>query len=146
MKRLATLGLLVLASMGAWAQMTPVGLWKTIDDETKAEKSYVRISEVGGEFSAKVEKIIDPSRQDAKCDKCTDERKDQPILGMSIMRNLKKSANEADTWDGGEILKPDEGKLYKVRLRPIEGGKRLEVRGYIGMPLLGRTQVWQRIE
>ncbi len=146
MIRTAAAFVLAFSSACAMAQMTPVGLWKTIDEDGKTEKSYVRVSEADGEFSAKIEKIIDPAKQDAKCDKCTDERKGQLILGMSILRSLKKNPNETDLWDGGEILKPDEGKIYKVRLRPIEGGKKLEVRGYIGMPLLGKTQVWQRLE
>jgi uncharacterized protein (DUF2147 family) len=134
------------ASLSAFAQTSPVGLWKQVDEDGKTEKSYIRIAESSGKFSAKIEKIIDPAKQEAKCDLCTDERKGQPILGMSILRNLSKSSSDDNTWDGGEILKPDEGKTYKVRLRPIDDGKKLEVRGYIGMPMLGKTQIWQRIE
>ncbi|HEU5295253.1 MAG TPA: DUF2147 domain-containing protein [Burkholderiaceae bacterium] len=140
-------GALALAAMSAAAQNTPVGLWKTIDDETKKEKSLVRITESGGVFSGKIEKLLDPdSKPDAKCDKCTDERKDQPILGLSIIRNVKVNADDAGLWDGGEILDPNNGKTYKVRLKPADGGKKLEVRGYIGAPLLGRTQTWLRVE
>ena len=128
------------------AQATPAGLWKTIDDETKQEKSLVRISETGGVFSAKIEKVFDPSKQDVRCDKCTDERKDQLVLGMNILRNVKKNPSDAELWDGGDILDPNNGKVYKVRLKPIDGGKKLEVRGYIGAPLFGRTQTWVRIE
>ena len=124
-----------------------MGLWKTIDDETKKEKSLVRISEAGGVFSGKIEKLLDPdAKPDAVCDKCTDERKDKPILGMAIIRNVKASADDATLWDGGEILDPNNGKVYKVRLQPLDGGKKLEVRGYIGAPLLGRTQTWDRVE
>lgn len=128
------------------AQATPAGLWKTIDDETKQEKSLVRISETGGVFSAKIEKVFDPSKQDVRCDKCTDERKDQLVLGMNILRNVKKNPSDSELWDGGDILDPNNGKVYKVRLKPIDGGKKLEVRGYIGAPLFGRTQTWVRIE
>jgi uncharacterized protein (DUF2147 family) len=140
-------GALALAGLSAWAQTTPVGLWKTIDDETKKEKSLVRISESGGVFSGKIEKLLDPdTKPDAKCDKCSDERKDQPILGLSIIRHVKANADDPTLWDGGEILDPNNGKTYRVRLKPADGGKRLEVRGYIGAPLLGRTQTWHRVE
>ena len=146
MKTLIAAATLVLSSGLALAQATPAGLWKTIDDESKTEKSLVRISEAGGIFSAKIEKIFDAAKQDARCDKCSDDRKDQPIVGLNILRNVKKSGNDAELWDGGEILDPNNGKVYKVRLNPVDGGKRLEVRGYIGMPMLGRTQTWIRVE
>ena len=124
-----------------------MGLWKTIDDDSKKEKSLVRISEAGGVFSGKIEKLLDPdTKPDAKCDKCSDERKDQLILGLPIIRNVKANADDATLWAGGEILDPNNGKTYKVRLKPADGGKKLEVRGYIGAPLLGRTQTWHRVE
>jgi len=137
---------LACAAFAAHAQSTPVGLWKTIDDETKTEKSFVRISDNAGVLSARIEKLLDPAKQDAKCEKCSDERKDKPVLGMTIVRNVKQSADDQGLWDGGEILDPNNGKTYKVRLRPVSGGKALEVRGYIGAPMFGRTQTWQRIE
>ena len=128
----------------AFAQATPLGLWKTIDDETKQEKSLVRISEAGGTLTGKVEKIADPAKQDSKCEKCSDERKDKPVLGMTIVRNAKQSADDKDIWDGGEILDPNNGKVYRLRLKPLDGGKGLEVRGYIG--LFFRNQTWLRVE
>jgi uncharacterized protein (DUF2147 family) len=136
---------LALAGVSASAQNTPVGLWKTIDDETKKEKSLVRITEAGGVFSGKIEKLLDPdAKPDAKCDKCSDERKDQPVLGMVILRNLKQDADDKEVWAGGEVLDPNNGKTYRARLKPIDGGKRIEMRGYLG-PFY-RTQVWQRVE
>jgi len=140
----AALGLGLFAVL-AQAQATPVGLWKTIDDETKQEKSFVRIVDGGGVLAGKVEKVLDPTKQDEKCDKCTDARKDQPKLGMTIIEGVKKHADEP-YWDGGTILDPNNGKVYKVRMKLDDGGRRLEVRGYIGMPLLGRTQTWVRVE
>ncbi|HWP18159.1 MAG TPA: DUF2147 domain-containing protein [Burkholderiaceae bacterium] len=135
------------AAGAAAAQGTPVGLWKTIDDATKKEKSLVRITEAGGVLSGKVEKILDPeARPDAVCEKCSDERKNQPIVGLTIIRNVKKNPDDATLWDGGDILDPSNGKVYRVRLKPADGGRKLEVRGYVGAPLLGRTQVWQRVE
>lgn len=127
------------------AQTTPVGLWKSIDDETKTERSLVRITEAGGAIVGKIEKLLDPTKQDAKCDKCTDARKDQPITGMTIITGVKPNSDKS-LWEGGEILDPNNGKTYKVRIKPVDGGKRLEVRGYIGAPMLGRTQTWIRVE
>jgi uncharacterized protein (DUF2147 family) len=144
MKKTIAVAALMLAGLSAWAQSTPVGLWKTIDDDGKTEKSLVRITETGGVLSGKIEKIFDPSKQDSKCDKCTDERKDQPVLGMVILRNIKQDTDDKEVWGGGEILDPNNGKTYRTRLKPIEGGKRLEMRGYLG-PFY-RTQVWQRVE
>lgn len=145
MKRLLPMMLLSLAANTVFAQASPVGLWKTIDDETKAEKSYVRITEDAGVLSGRVEKLLDPKRQDARCDKCEGARKDQPVIGMTILEGVKRSADDG-VWDGGSILDPNNGKTYKVRLATKDGGKTLDVRGYIGMPLLGRTQTWQRVE
>ena len=144
MRAITVAGALALASLSAWAQSTPVGLWKTIDDDGKTEKSLVRISETGGLLTGKIEKIFDPAKQDSTCDKCTDERKDKPVLGMTILRNLKQDAEDKETWAGGEVLDPNNGKTYRARLKPIDGGKALQMRGYLG-PFY-RTQVWQRVE
>jgi uncharacterized protein (DUF2147 family) len=136
---------LSLASLSAFAQMSPVGLWKTIDDDSKKEKSLVRIKESNGVYSGTIEKLLDPSsKQDAVCDKCTDDRKDKPVLGMTILRNLKQSADDKAVYDGGDIVDPNNGKVYRTRLKPVEDGKKLEMRGYIG-PFY-RTQVWIRVE
>ena len=147
--RHAALGLaLVLASGLAAAQAdSPTGLWKTVDDNTKKEKSLVRIVESGGVYTGKVEKEIDPdSPKDATCKDCTDERKDKPVVGMTIIRNMKASAGDKNVFEGGDILDPNNGKVYSAKLTLVEGGKKLDVRGYIGMPMLGRTQTWQRVE
>ena len=127
------------------AQATPVGLWKTIDDVTKTEKSFVRITDAGGVLSGKIEKIIDPAKQDSKCEQCSDERKDKPVLGMTILRNARLDADKL-IWEGGDILDPNDGKVYKLRLKPVDGGKKLEVRGFIGVALFGKTQTWIRVE
>ncbi|MBN8507598.1 MAG: DUF2147 domain-containing protein [Burkholderiales bacterium] len=154
-KNLLAAALLAFAAGGASAQTpanaavapsSPAGLWKTIDDDGKTEKSLVRITDAGGVYSAKVEKISDPTKADSKCDQCTDERKDKPVVGMTIMRNVKAAADDKNLWDGGDILDPNNGKVYKVRLKLADGGKKLDVRGYIGAPLLGRTQTWIRVE
>ncbi|HSI51644.1 MAG TPA: DUF2147 domain-containing protein [Ideonella sp.] len=142
-KTLIALALLA-AAAGALAQATPAGLWKTIDDETKQEKSLVRIVEAGGVYSGKVEKGLQANPKETTCSQCTDERKDQPIVGMTIIKNAKASADDKEIFEGGEILDPNNGKTYKLRLKMLEGGKKLEVRGYIG-PFY-RNQQWIRME
>lgn len=145
MKSILAALLLAAASATVFAQASPAGTWKTIDDETKQEKSIVRITDNGGVLTGKIEKLTDPAKQEATCDKCSDARKDQKIIGMTIIEGVKKAAGE-EYWDGGSILDPNNGKVYKVRLTPADGGKKLDVRGYIGAPLLGRTQTWIRVE
>ena len=135
---------LALSCVCAMAQMTPVGLWKTIDDDGKTEKSLVRITDSGGVLTGTIEKIMDPAKQDNKCDKCSDDRKDKPVQGMTIIRNARQDADDKTIWTGGEILDPNNGKTYQTRLKPVDGGKTMEMRGYIGF--LYRTQVWQRVE
>ncbi|MBC7939665.1 MAG: DUF2147 domain-containing protein [Chitinophagaceae bacterium] len=140
---------LVLAAVPAIAlaqAATPVGLWKTIDDKTQTERALVRITETGGVLSGKLEKLLAAdAKPDALCDKCSDDRKDKPMQGLEIMRGVKKAEGD-NTWEGGTILDAAEGKVYKVRLQTAEGGKKLEVRGFVGMPMLGRTQTWIRVE
>jgi uncharacterized protein (DUF2147 family) len=142
MKTLITTMVLAAASAVVLAQNTPVGLWKTLDDDGKTEKSLVRVTESGGTLSGTIEKLFDPAQQDAKCDKCADERKNMPVKGMTIIRNAKPDAG--DSWTGGEILDPNTGKVFKLRLKPIDGGQKMEMRGYNGP--LHRTQTWVRVE
>ena len=144
MKRLTFLIAAFALHAAALAQATPVGLWKTIDDETKTEKSLVRIVESGGVLGGKIEKLLDPAKQNDICDKCSDERKGKPIVGLSIIRNAKQDGEDKSVWTGGEILDPNNGKTYRLRLKPLDGGKQLEVRGYVG-PFF-RNQTWIRVE
>ena len=146
MKKAAVAFVLATASVLAMAQNTPVGLWRTIDDDGKTEKSTVRITTAGGVLTGKVEHITDPAKAAEVCSKCEDDRKDKPIVGMVIINDVKQDPEDEALWDGGRILDPSNGRTYKVRLKPIEGGKKLEVRGYIGSPMFGRTQTWIRAE
>ncbi|MET3132331.1 uncharacterized protein (DUF2147 family) [Oxalobacteraceae bacterium GrIS 1.11] len=137
---------LALSSVAAWAdEATPVGLWKNIDDVSGKPKALIRITENGGVLQGKLEKLFRAPDQDQnpKCDKCEGVNKDQPILGLMFMWGLKKDGNE---YNGGEILDPDNGKVYKSQMTMVENGKKLQVRGYIGMPMFGRTQTWLRQE
>ena len=126
------------------AQMTPVGIWRTIDDKTAEVSSEVLIVDSAGALSGRIEKLLrKDSRPDRVCDKCTDERKDKALLGLEIIRGAKKAEGK-DVWEGGKILDPDNGKEYTLRLTPIEGGNKLEVRGSIAF--FGRTQTWHRVK
>ena len=149
MKHLITATLLaaLLAAAGsAFSQASPVGVWRTIDDKTKTERAQIRITESGGVFSGRIEKLLAAdAKQDGLCDKCDDDRKDKPMVGLEVIRGVKKSDSD-NTWDSGTILDAAEGKIYKVRIQTADGGKKLEVRGYVGAPLLGRTQIWNRVE
>ena len=147
-KNLAVACLLAGAALGVAAQPTsPTGLWRTVDDSSKKDKSLVRIVEANGVYTGKVETIVDPdSPKDAVCKDCSDERKDKPVVGMTIIRNVKASADDKNVFEGGDILDPNNGKVYRVKLKLIDNGSKLDVRGYIGTPMLGRTQTWIRAE
>jgi uncharacterized protein (DUF2147 family) len=127
-----------------FAQMTPVGTWNSVDDKTKELKSEIVITEAAGSLSGKVTKLLrKDADQKSVCDKCTDDRKDKAVLGLEIIRGAKKAEGK-DVWEEGKILDPENGKNYTLRLTPIEGGKKLEVRGSVfGM---GRTQTWVRVQ
>jgi len=140
----AAAALSLAAGLAQAQQSSPVGLWKTIDDDGKTEKSLVRISETGGVLTGTIEKLFDASKADSKCDKCSDDRKDKPVVGLQIIRGVKQDNDDKLHWVGGEILDPNNGKSYKTRLKPIDGGKKLEMRGYIGF--FYRTQTWVRVE
>jgi uncharacterized protein (DUF2147 family) len=139
----------VLMSFGSTspaAQTTPAGRLRTYSDKDGSVSSEARIVDNGGVLSGKIERVLAATyKAGDKCTKCSDDRKDQPIEGLEFIRGVKKADGE-EVWSGGTILDPDNGTVYKVKLTPIEGGKKLEVRGYIGMPLLGRTQTWVRIQ
>ncbi|MBK7053300.1 MAG: DUF2147 domain-containing protein [Rhodoferax sp.] len=128
------------------AQMTPVGVWRTYDDNSGELSSEVRITDNGGVLSGKIEKLLrKDAKQDDVCDKCTDARKGKPVLGLEIIRGAKKAEGK-DVWEGGKILDPENGKDYSLKLTPIDNGKKLDVRGFIGFSLLGRTQTWVRAQ
>ena len=142
-KTLAGLSL-AFASAAALAQMSPVGAWRSIDDKTGEAKAEIRIAERGGALSGRIEKTLrKDAKPDAACDECTDDRKGKPINGLEIIRGGKKAEGK-DVWEGGKILDPENGKEYRASFTPIEGGSKLEVRGYLGP--FWRTQVWNRIQ
>ncbi len=117
------------------------GKWKTIDDQTGEAKSIVEVYERDGKIYGKVIEILNPEKKDAKCQNCKGSDKDKPILGLVIIKGLSKDGNE---WSGGQILDPNNGKTYKCTMT-LNDANQLNVRGYIGISLLGRTQTWTRV-
>ena len=124
---------------------SPVGTWRSIDDKTKKERSIIRVTAHNGELQGVVEKIFDQPGDDPAhlCEECKGERKDKPVMGMTILWGLKKDGN---AWAGGEILDPNNGKIYRCKMTLSTDGKSLDVRGFIGISLIGRTQTWLRQE
>jgi len=122
---------------------SPLGIWKTIDDETGIAKSHVKIFETkDGKLQGQIIKILDPEKQNATCIECTGDKKDKPVKGMVILWGLSK---DGDEWSGGQVLDPVNGKQYKCFIK-LKGANQLELRGYIGFRRFGRTQMWQRVE
>jgi uncharacterized protein (DUF2147 family) len=141
--RLALAAGLLLGSAAVYAANdTPVGTWKTIDDATGQAKSLVQITEHNGELQGKVLQVLQSDEgPHPLCRKCEGERKNQPVEGMTILWGVTR---DGDSWEGGRILDPHNGKTYKVKLRMLDNGLKLDVLGYIGFSLLGRSQVWER--
>jgi uncharacterized protein (DUF2147 family) len=134
----------LLAAGGAFAQMTPVGVWRSIDDKTGEPKAEIRIVDHGGALTGRIEKTLKKdSRPDAVCEECRDERKGKPIQGLEIIRNAQKAEGK-DVWENGRILDPENGREYTLRLTPVDGGRKLDVRGSFGP--FGRTQTWVRVQ
>ena len=146
---LAATGLFSLLSHAALAQdmNTPIGTWKTVDDATGRVKSEVEIFDVNGKLSGRVVEVYpEPGKPpEPICDKCTGALHNEKIKGMIIMWGFSK---DDDVWDGGRIFDPEKGNgdLYKAKLTPINGGKDLKVRGFIGFSWIGRNQTWHRVK
>ena len=141
----ATLAALVLVatSVTALAQTTPVGLWRNVDDKTGEAKGEIRIVEANGALLGRLERSLKKdTKPDATCDECPDDRKGKPIAGLEIIRGGKKAEGK-EVWEGGKILDPENGKEYRASFTPIDGGQKLEVRGYIGP--FWRTQTWNKV-
>ncbi|WP_255539351.1 DUF2147 domain-containing protein [Polynucleobacter sp. 71A-WALBACH] len=116
------------------------GIWRTFDDETNQPAALIEITTKDGIYSGNIKRLLDPNSP-ALCDKCTDFRRGKPVLGMKILSDLKLTDG---VYSGGQILDPDNGEIYRVEAKLIDQGFKLDVRAYIGIPLLGRTQTWVR--
>jgi len=123
------------------AEPTPVGDWRTFDDHTGEERSVIRIVERNGALFGTIVSSPDPKAASDICKKCEDDRKGKPIIGLEIIRDMRR---DGDVWTGGRILDPEDGGLYKATIRVEDFGNKLVLHGYIGIPLFGRTQTWIR--
>lgn len=143
MKKGVVFGLVVFFAMAFNVQsQTVLGKWKTIDDETGKPKSVVEIYEKAGKIYGKVIEIFDVNKKNKVCDECSGDDKNKPILGIIVIKGLRKDGKE---YNDGQILDPNNGKLYKCFIT-LEENDKLKVRGFIGISLIGRTQYWYRIK
>lgn len=133
--------LLALLATPAQAALSPVGTWRTFDDHTGRERGLVRIYATKDGLAGRIVATVDPAEGRHVCEKCTDDRKDQPIIGLEILRGMQP---DGDGWSGGTILDPESGSVYRCRMHLEEGGQKLVVRGYIGISWFGRSQTWVR--
>ncbi|MGA2187381.1 MAG: DUF2147 domain-containing protein [Steroidobacteraceae bacterium] len=144
--RLALLSAVLLAVIPAMAcycadASSPIGVWKTFDDKTGKARAIVRIYDQDGKLFGRIEQSFTPGADHRVCVPCTDERKDRAIIGLIIIRNMKQDGNE---YNGGDILDPESGSVYRCKMHLEKDGTRLVLRGYIGFSLLGRSQTWER--
>lgn len=145
LRTLATLVFVLLSPFALAGESTPVGLWKSVDDETGKAKALIRIAEAGGELRGTIERLFNEKNENPNpvCAECSGPQKGQPIVGLTIISGMKK---DGEKYAGGQILDPGNGKTYRSTMEITDSGKKLKVRGYIGVPMLGRTQIWIREE
>ncbi len=120
--------------------ISPVGTWTTISDKTRKPRGLVRITERNGVLQARIVKVYRQKGDTGFWIKCPGKLKNKPIKGLRFVWGMKTSGNM--TWSGGKILDPKEGKIYRCKMTLDKSGKKLYVRGYIGVSLFGRTQTW----
>lgn len=120
------------------------GYWQTIDPETNIPSSVIRVKRVGTSYEGSIAKIYVENHHRATdiCHACKGRQKNKPMLGLTIITRMKCSVYACHD---GKILDPRDGKLYHASMMLINNGKQLKVRGYIGIPLFGRTVVWNRL-
>jgi len=144
MKKTFAAVLFAVTAASAMAQVTPVGLWRNVDDKTGEVKAEIRIDETNGALLGRIEKALGKdAKPGATCDECSDDRKGKPMVGLDIIRGGKKAEGK-EVCEGGDTLDPENGKEYRASYTPVDGGKKLEVRGYLGP--FWRTQTWMRVQ
>lgn len=137
---------ILFVAFASWSYgASPLGKWKTIDDTTGEAKSIIRIWEQDGELFGSIESLFRKPNENPNplCTKCKGDLRGKPVIGLTILKNLKQDENE---WNGGTVLDPEDGKTYQCKIEVVENGSKLKVRGFIGVSLLGRTQYWLRAE
>ncbi len=134
------LGALAAAAYAAGSQ-SPLGLWKTFDEKTGKPTALVRIYLQDGKYYGRIEQSFLPAAESSVCSACTDERKNQPLLGLLIIRNM--ALHEAD-YEGGDILDPGSGSVHRCKFQLGKDGNSLVVRSFTGLPWFGHSQTWRR--
>lgn len=147
-KKLPFVKIVVLAvgcifSMASISAGAPIGKWQTIDDESGKPKSIIEIYSVEDVLEGKIIELLDPDSSSI-CKKCKGERANKPLVGMVVLWGVTAAGNKK-SWGGGVILDPKKGKTYSVKLSLKNNGDELKVRGFIGAPFIGRTQVWKKL-
>jgi hypothetical protein len=131
-------------TLPALAQTTPVSLWQSVGEATSKPRAEIRISEASGVLSGRIERrrLPVPRGAEVLCLLCPDHREDKPFIGMERISPMKLGS-EAQTWEGGEILDPDKGKICKLQLQlqRQDGDKEMQVRGYLGLFFSNHTSV-----
>ncbi|WP_119421029.1 DUF2147 domain-containing protein [Desertibaculum subflavum] len=142
------LALLTWPAIGVGAPpMTPVGTWET--PEGKGGKAHIRIEPCAGKLCGRIVWLEQPD--DKKGQPKTDRRNSdiaqraRPILGLPILNGFLPDPERTDRWIDGRIYNPEDGETYKCTMTLGQDGM-LDVRGYVGLPLLGKTQTWRRVE
>lgn len=131
----------VLLATAAHAQTGVAGRWRTIDDHTGKPKSIVQIREHDGTLTGTIETLLNPPEPHPTCKFCSGAKKDKPVVGLEILWGFHRDGAQ---WTGGQVLDPETGKVYSATITIEDGGKKLKLRGYIGISLIGRTQYWLR--
>jgi uncharacterized protein (DUF2147 family) len=140
MKRILLVIAFAANSLASFAQSTLEGLWMSFDDDGKTPTALIRISKSNGQLIGRIEKVLDTTSE-STCSKCTDDRKNQPLVGLEIIRG-SQAAPHNGKWEQGRILDPDDGAEYMLVMELKNGGQVLLVRGY--WSVFWRTQQWHR--
>ena len=118
--------------------------WQTIDDKTGEKKAVMQLTESGGKVTGKILKVLDKEKSDALCTKCPGSLKNKPVEGLQILSGFKADGN--NQWSDGKLVDPESGKTYSGKLTLSDNGQSLKLRGFVGTPVFGRSQTWQRIK
>lgn len=141
---LLTLTIGTLLSTATLAASLNGSQWQTVDEKTNEKKAIVQLTEKNGQVSGKIIKVLDPTKADKTCTKCSGTLKNQPVQGLNFLTGLKASGD--NTWTDGTLVDPESGKVYSGKVTLSDNGQSIKLRGYVGSPVFGRTQTWSRVK
>jgi len=126
------------------AEPTAVGLWEQVDEKTGKPESWFKITERNGVYQGNIVKIFFKPGEDENwvCDKCEGDERGKPVLGLALIKGMQRNH---ENYENGTIMDPRDGAVYRALMKLIDGGQKLEVRGYLGFSLFGRSQIWNRL-